>query len=136
LPTGRNERFRPFGIGYDGHPDLRRLFLEDGWQGYPLRKATRTPTCWSRPDERDGPYRRTADAADRGRQSLSTQEYFEYGAAAPDAHGSLRIILLLDGETIRKVIPAPVNARGIERCASICPPQDRPLTDRRTTCRP
>lgn len=27
-----------FGILYDNHPDLRRLFLEDDWQGHPLRK--------------------------------------------------------------------------------------------------
>ena len=29
---------RPVGIPYDDHPDLRRLFLEDDWTGYPLRK--------------------------------------------------------------------------------------------------
>jgi NADH/F420H2 dehydrogenase subunit C len=27
-----------FGVLYSGHPDLRRLFLEDDWQGFPLRK--------------------------------------------------------------------------------------------------
>ncbi len=27
-----------FGVLYDGHPDLRRLFLEDDWEGFPLRK--------------------------------------------------------------------------------------------------
>jgi len=27
-----------FGIIYRGHPDLRRLFLEDDWVGFPLRK--------------------------------------------------------------------------------------------------
>ena len=27
-----------FGVLYDGHPDLRRLFLDDDWQGFPLRK--------------------------------------------------------------------------------------------------
>jgi NADH-quinone oxidoreductase subunit C len=32
------EVFDLFGVQYDEHPDLRRLFLEDDWQGYPLRK--------------------------------------------------------------------------------------------------
>jgi len=27
-----------FGVQYDNHPDLRRLFLEDDWVGFPLRK--------------------------------------------------------------------------------------------------
>jgi NADH-quinone oxidoreductase subunit C len=32
------EAFDLMGILYDAHPDLRRLFLEDDWVGYPLRK--------------------------------------------------------------------------------------------------
>lgn len=32
------ETFDLFGIKFENHPDLRRLFLEDDWVGYPLRK--------------------------------------------------------------------------------------------------
>jgi NADH-quinone oxidoreductase subunit C len=43
------EAYDLFGILYDNHPDLRRVFLEDDWQGFPLRKDYRDEYMLERP---------------------------------------------------------------------------------------
>lgn len=42
------EVFDLFGIKFENHPDLRRLFLDDDWVGYPLRKDYKDPFIFER----------------------------------------------------------------------------------------
>jgi len=44
------ETYDMFGIAFDGHPDLRRIFLEESFPGHPLRKTFLPP----RSDARGG----------------------------------------------------------------------------------
>ena len=37
------EVFEMFGVDFTNHPDLRKLILEDGFKGYPLRKDFEDP---------------------------------------------------------------------------------------------
>jgi len=65
--------------------------------------------------------------------SLSIQEYFlNMGPQHPIAHGSLRLLLVLDGEIVREVIPVPGFVhRGIEKmCEHLTCRQIVHLTDR------
>lgn len=72
-------------------------------------------------------------AVPASRNPLSTEEYFvNMGPQHPIAHGSLRIVLRLDGETVREVIPIPGFVhRGIEKmCEHFTYRQIVTLTDR------
>ncbi len=107
-----------FGIRFDGHPDLKRILLPDGWKGHPLRKdygiiqqdqewvqinlgiesgqymtdqITKDPASYISHLELGQPDKTFLD---------SNELIINMGPQHPATHGVLRVILKLDGEKV------------------------------------
>ena len=139
------ETYDMYGIQFSGHPDLRRIYLYDEFQGYPLRKdypkEKRQPLIGpgsSRAELTDThPYSTDLPQLVGGRGMLDTELLrVQIGPSHPATHGTVRIVMDLDGETI---VNADVQVgflhRGFEKeCESGYYYQAIPYTDRLNYC--
>jgi NADH-quinone oxidoreductase subunit C/D len=96
------ETFDMFGIGFEGHPDLRRILTHHDFEGHPLRKdypADKIQPMSSTPLEH-------VYDADRARLMQRHQDdlmWINIGPAHPVTHGTLRFMAVIDGgEVIRE----------------------------------
>jgi NADH-quinone oxidoreductase subunit C/D len=116
-----------FGIGFDGHPNLRRILSPPSWVGHPLRKEhparatemgpfTLPLEKWEREEEllRLRPEDWGLGAADDDDEVL----FVNVGPQHPGTHGVLRIAVKLRGEEIVDLAPdIGYHHRGQEKMA-------------------
>lgn len=139
-----NERevYDYFGIGFTGHPDMRRLYLREDWVGHPLRKdfdesREANPLRMSNEVAMDTTSSLEIDGEGRTREKthvlFEDDEYvINIGPQHPATHGVLRFRVSLEGEIIRKLdVHCGYIHRGIEKmCESLTYRQALALTDR------
>jgi NADH-quinone oxidoreductase subunit C/D len=96
------EAFDMYGVRFEGHPNLRRILTHDNFQGHALRKDYDAAQRWLLTDAGISSLRpkiapefiRDEDDSDYERVTLNL------GPSHPAMHGTLRVVVTLDGETI------------------------------------
>jgi len=91
-----------YGIVFDGHPNLRRILTHEMFQGHALRKDYDPAQRWLLTDR--GVSTITPKIDPRYVQEESESDFervtLNLGPSHPATHGTLRIVVTLDGETI------------------------------------
>jgi NADH-quinone oxidoreductase subunit C/D len=96
------EVFDMYGIRFDGHPNLRRILTHENFHGHALRKDYDAAQRWlltdggiTKLEPKIAPqYVQQEEESDFERVTLNL------GPSHPAMHGTLRVVVTLDGETI------------------------------------
>ena len=132
-----------FGITFAGHPDMRRIFLRENWNGYPLRKDYDPDPELNPVPSTDEPLRdmdtvpiieHDSEGEHRAWRMLYEDEEYviNFGPQHPAMHGVLHLRVSLEGEMVKKIDPHfGYIHRGVEKmCEGYTYPQILHLTDR------
>ena len=131
-----------FGIIFIGNPDMRRLFLNIDWVGYPLRKnydfdPELNPVSIENERQSDGTdmYIENAEGkVEKKHRLIFAKDDFvvNIGPQHPATHGVLRFRTAIDGETVKKIdVYMGYIHRGIEKlCENLGYPQSLHFMDR------
>jgi NADH-quinone oxidoreductase subunit C/D len=96
------EAFDMYGVKFDGHPNLRRILTHENFQGHALRKDYDPAQRWLLTEQ--GIASIMPKIAPRYVQEEAESDFervtLNLGPSHPATHGTLRIVVTLDGETI------------------------------------
>jgi NADH-quinone oxidoreductase subunit D len=132
------EQYDLLGVRFQGHPDLRRLFMPKDWVGHPLRKDYVRPDEYHGiPTSRDAARQRRVTAVAPPMHEAKDEEAegimrLNMGPHHPATHGVLNFLLETDGEILRRARPeVGYLHRGLEKIAELTPYYGTmPYTDR------
>jgi len=105
------EAFDLFGVRFEGHPNLRRILTHEAFQGHALRKDYDPAQRWIL-TEKDVAVL-VPVVTQTPQDSEFEQVTLNLGPSHPATHGTLRIAVTLDGETI---IGAATEIGYLHRC--------------------
>ncbi|MEG1861496.1 MAG: NADH-quinone oxidoreductase subunit D [Bacteroidaceae bacterium] len=135
------EVFDFYGIQFLNHPDLRRIYLRNDWNGFPFRKdddpQKQNPLVMTNESTEDTTHELElhADGTIGNKENIIFKEdeyVVNVGPQHPSTHGVLHFRVSLEGETVKKIDPhLGYVHRGIEKMnENLTYPQTLALTDR------
>jgi len=94
------EVFDMYGVRFDGHPNLRRILCHEAFQGHALRKDYDAAQRWLCTEKDVAVLVPKIDPRFENVDTDFERVTLNLGPSHPATHGTLRIVVTLDGETI------------------------------------
>ena len=107
------EAWDMYGIRFDGHPNLRRILTHEAFQGHALRKDYDPAQRWLCTESDVAKIIPKIDERFKNVDTDFERVTLNLGPSHPATHGTLRIVVTLDGE---KIIGADQEIGYLHRC--------------------
>jgi len=107
------EVFDMYGVRFDGHPNLRRILTHEAFQGHPLRKDYDPAQRWLCTEKDVAQIIPKIDPRFANVDTDFERVTLNLGPSHPATHGTLRVVVTLDGE---RIIGADLEIGYLHRC--------------------